>query len=206
MIIAVWATIRTEKLKTGEDKLTMALRLLVFCGLTAIATGTYASSIDLNIHEEAVRLTYATEVGSAVKGLEFEAGLLYHEDNDDVIHVGLQVSGENWSEAGTFDISIGGRFVASEQDPGDALAVGLGGRVRFSPVHRLGLGVYGYYAPEILSFVEATQYVETGAFIDYQLLPQAFVYAGYRHLEFEFDDGPDVTVDASGHLGLKLVF
>ncbi len=173
----------------------------------AVSAGTAtADSFDLNLHDDALRLTYSTGM-NGMRGLSVDGGILYQEDTANLYHVGLSVSGENWSKAGVFDISIGGRAIySSPEHVGDAAAVGLGGRVRFSPAHRVGIGGHLYYAPNILSFADSERYVEMGVRLDYQLLPQAFVYVGWRSVEIRFENHGDVELDESGHVGMKLLF
>jgi hypothetical protein len=177
--------------------------------LGAASTTAVADSIDVNLREKAVRLTYAANVSSG--GLNADFGILYNEDkkqlDDTLYHAGLLVSGENWSETGTFDISLGGRLIYTSPENVDLGALAFGGQLRFSPVHRLGIGGSVFYAPSITSFMDADGYTETGIRIDYQVLPQAFVYLGYRNIEVDIENGPDnVELDEGAHAGFKILF
>lgn len=189
----------------------MMLRRLLVLPLALLGFSAQADSIDFNIHDDALRLIYATGVGQASQGLEMEAGYFYSEEYREDIHtahLGLHVAGENWSQQGTFDINLGGRLLYTETDTpvGDSLNLAVGGRVRFSPVNRFGIGAQVYYAPDILSFADGDSYLETGFSVDYQLLAQGFVYLGYRKIEIDFERADDVEIDDSGHIGMKLLF
>lgn len=169
-----------------------------------------ADSIDINLHEEAIRATYTAQLQST-QGLSAEGGLLYMEDKDTkesetMVHAGLLVSGENWSETGTFDIALGARMVYATPADLDMLAVAFGGRMRFSPVPRLGIGGHFYYAPNITAFMDVEEYTEYGVRLDYQVLPQAFVYVGYRRITADFGVPGEWEIDDSGHVGFKLAF
>jgi len=117
------------------------------------------------------------------------------------------VSGENWSQSGTFDISIGGRLIYAAPKNLDLSALAFGAKLRFSPVHRLGIGGSIFYAPSITSFMDADSYTETTLRLDYQILPQAFVYIGHRKIEVDIDGGgKNVELDEGVHLGFKMLF
>lgn len=170
-----------------------------------------ADSLDLNLNDDAMRLTYEADMSQGMKGLALDAGYYYNDrlnaSDADMVHVGLHVTGDNWSQSGVFNIKVGGRLIYTDLDPFDVMALGLGGEVRFSPVHRLGLGASAYYAPRIASFMDAERYSEYGVKIDYQLLTQAYVYVGYRQINVEVENiSRKVELDDSGHVGLKLVF
>lgn len=178
--------------------------------LSAFATmPVLADSIDINLHDEAIRGTYTMQLQNT-KGLSGEIGLLYAEDNntndsETMLHGGILVSGENWSKSGTFDISLGGRVVYAEPGNLDMFAVAFGGRLRFSPIPRLGIGGHVYIAPDITSFMDSDGYDEIGIRVDYQILPQAFVYLGQREVEVDFGNST-VELDDEVHIGFKMTF
>lgn len=184
----------------------MKSRLLVSLALI-LASGTAAAdSLDINIHNDALRVVYGMGLDSVSRGAELELGHMFNQDDQSVSHVGFVISGENWSDAGVFDIGLGGRAVLVNTDPVDATALALGGRVRFSPVQRLGIGAFVFHAPDIVAN-DADSYTEYGFRLDYQLLPQGFVYVGYRNMELELEDsGPKIELDDEGHVGMRLLF
>lgn len=189
----------------------MRTRLILASALLGSSLAVQADSIDFNVGDKAVRATYAHNVDSSYKGLQVDAGWLYTDDTntreeENMFHLGLGVSGENWSEKGSFDIHIGGRLPFTSIDGEKFLGLALGGSVRFSPIERIGFGGHIYHAPEILSFLDSDQYTEYGVKIDYQLLPQAFVYLGYRDVEFEHDSGADVELNDSAMIGVTMMF
>ena len=188
----------------------MVLRICgALFGLVLVVQPVLADSLDLNIHTDAMRVTYARAIGQAERGLEFDAGLLYAKnpgETDNLVHAGLMVAGQNWSHQGNFDISLGGRVVAADIKAGNVLGMAIGGRVRFSPVNRFGIGGQLFYAPKITSFLDSEEYTEWGVAADYQLLTQAFVYVGYRRVEVKIKDKGTAQIDDNLHLGMKLLF
>ncbi len=179
----------------------------LLCALAA--TPVLADSIDVNLHNDAIRGTYTAQLPST-KGLSGEAGLLYVEDKakngETMLHLGVLVSGENWSQSGTFDIAMGARMVYASPADLDMLALAFGGRVRFSPVPRLGIGGHFYYAPDITSFMDSNEYQEVGVRLDYQVLPQAFVYVGHRRVTADLGFSRDWELDDEVHVGFKMMF
>lgn len=187
----------------------MKLQKMVALGCALGTTSVLADSIDVNLHDKAIRGTYTMQLPNT-KGLSAEAGLLYAEDdngdNETMLHGGLLVSGENWSQSGTFDIALGGRVVYASPGNVDLLALAFGGRVRFSPVPRLGIGGHFYYAPQITSMLDSEEYREVGLRLDYQILPQAFVYVGHRTIEADFGTPGKWELDDDVHIGFKMTF
>ncbi len=174
-----------------------------------------ADSIDINVHDKAIRGTYTAQMEST-QGLSSDYGILYVEgdpgndvpadENESLFHVGLQVSGDNWSKSGTVSIGLGGRIVYAAPRDYDLLAIAFGGTLRFSPVPRLGIGGHAFFSPQITSFGDSEGYQEVGLRLDYQLLPQAFVYVGHRKVEVDFDTPDDWVLDDEVHVGMKLTF
>jgi len=173
--------------------------------LSALSTAAAADSLDINLHDEAMRISFAVSP-PARRGLEMELGHYFNEGDQSITHLGLQVSGENWSKSGVFDIGMGGRIVYVKADPLDEAALAIGARVRFSPVQRVGFGGSIYYAPKIVTFLDGEDYQEFSLSVDYQVLPQAFVYVGYRNIEVDFEDVADVEFDDEVHLGMRIAF
>lgn len=184
-----------------------------FLLLATLSTTAVADSLDLDLRDKAFRGSYSMNV-SGKSGLSTEFGVLTNEDtkqlDDTMYYAGLLVSGENWSKSGTFNISLGGKVVYTSPDTVDLGAIAFGGDIRFSPVHRLGIGGSFYYAPEITSFMDCKKYTETNVRVDYQVLPQAFVYANYRNIEMDIEYAgsttSDVEIDKGLSIGMKLLF
>ena len=121
-------------------------------------------------------------------------------------HLGLLVSGENWSKEGVFGIGLGGRIIYAHADKWDETGIAFGGRVRFSPVQRVGISGAVFYAPDVTTWGDGKNYLESEVNLDYQVLPQAFVYAGYRVIDVDYDKKNDVKLDDRFHVGMKLLF
>jgi hypothetical protein len=183
---------------------------LILLGALFTSGSSFADSLDLNLHSKALQAIYTMDMGNR-SGLSTELGVLYSEDekrlDDYLVHVGLHVSGENWSETGTFDIRLGARLLYTSPGDLELAALAPGAQVRFSPIHRVGLGGHLYYAPSITSFSDADRYREYGLRADYQLLPQAFVYVGYRYIDVKIVDvAGKAKLENNAHVGFKILF
>jgi hypothetical protein len=177
--------------------------------LAVASGGAAADSLDLSLNDKALRGIYAFSPAGK-RGLEVEAGHYYTEhtaENTTVTHAGLQVSGENWSQQGVFDIGLGARAIYARSGSWDETSLAFGGHVRFSPIQRLGITGILFYGPEVTTSGDGNNYLETEAKVDYQLLPQAFVYAGYRVIQVDVDGADDdAKLDDRVHIGMKLMF
>jgi len=162
----------------------------------------FTSSIDLNLSDEAFRLTYASSVS---RKLVSDVGILYLEKpgrfkNDELaLHIGLNAL------AG--DFRVGGRAFFASPGNADALAVGFGGQARLPMSNRLGIGGHFYYAPEVTSWLDAKGYYEYSVRLDVKAGNSVFVYLGYRNVtvkigsrdnKVELND--DVIVGIKGYL------
>lgn len=181
-------------------------RTLVFLFTAIGPLAAHADSLDINVHDEAMRMSYGLAFDRQQSTI-MEAGALFREATDTAYHLGLLTTGGNWSRSGTFDIGVGARLFAIFPDEiGDFTALGLGGRVRYSPVRRVGIGAHIYHAPRIMTFMDGERYNEWGIRLDYQLLPQAYIYLGYRNIELDFEFVEDVEIEDAGHFGMKILF
>ncbi|MBF0219590.1 MAG: hypothetical protein HQL49_08700 [Gammaproteobacteria bacterium] len=184
-----------------KEKITllMALLLLPLYGR--------AELVDIDVHNEALRLNYQSNTLSTMQGLSGEVGLLYHENDKNIFHLGFAVQGENWSNQGVFHIGMGGRLYISNPDNYSLYALGLGGWVRFSPMKRLGIGAQIYHAPDIIASGDADNFTEAAVRIDYQMIPQAFIYIGHRYIESDIKDRRfTLELEDQTHLGFRLLF
>ncbi len=187
----------------------MRIRLLVSAALLTASQAALADSVELDINKDTLRAIYAHRLDVGYQGLEMDLGYLYKEDKgaNDVITASLFVGGDEWTDKGTYTIRMGGRAMLATPDAGDVVAVGLGGKVRYNPPEqRWGVSVEGYYAPKILAFGDGEEALELGGRVDYRVLVQAVVYAGYRHIEVDTTKVHNITLDDEAHIGMQLLF
>lgn len=174
----------------------------------------YADSIDFNLSDDAFSALYSNQLtrtgrNSALVG---QAGILYRKDaygDHDVLvpGIGLLVTGN----AGTPNVhaGVGARLVYINISSRNGMALAPGGRIHYSlPFYnRIGLGGHVYYAPNVVSTNDVDNYLAYGIRVDYEVLRNARVYAGYRQVKADFSGpGGYRDLDTGFHFGLHLFF
>lgn len=174
----------------------------------ALAGSGHAEELDLNLNDDAARLTFAWPIDG--RDIKLDAGWLHHQDKGDVIHAGLHLVGDASSADQPLEGGLGGKFFYVDPDmlDEDAFALALGGFLRYTLPKFNRVNVYGhlYFAPDVLSFGDADKYQEFEARIGYNVLRDADIYLGVRYSNAEFDSGAQVTIDNGLHAGIQLRF
>ncbi|NOR51676.1 MAG: hypothetical protein GQ470_03570 [Gammaproteobacteria bacterium] len=173
--------------------------------LLAVSATSWGRSIELDVHDKALGFNYINNESIIIKGMGVEAGLLLNESTKPLLHVGINVAGVNKSEQGIFDIAIGGRLYSWQESSSSFTAIALGGGVRFSPLVRVGLSAHLYVSPDITAFGDSSGMSDLMVRADYQVIPQAFVYLGFRKIGVSIA-GSTIDLDKNTHIGLKLLF
>ncbi|MCW8982671.1 MAG: YfaZ family outer membrane protein [Gammaproteobacteria bacterium] len=194
----------SDYLRTGFEMMMKRTILSVLILLAASSTA-WGRSVAIDMHNEALGINYVNSESMLIKGMGVEAGLLMRESQKPLIHLGLSVAGKNLSKQGTIDISLGGRLYNYRGDNGSLTAIALGGKVRFSPMTRVGLNAHLYFSPDITTFGDANGLNEFVVSADYQVIPQAFAYIGSRHVTVKYP-GVTSTLDKKLFVGMKLLF
>lgn len=181
--------------------------------LSAIAVPAQAEIFDLSIGDNSFRGSFYGPLSRFVADTngQYDAGVIVRPKREDdlfVAHVGALVTGD--AGARDFNLAAGlgvrGVYIGRDHDSGGALALGGQAEARYPGYERIGLSVYGYYAPEVICFGEFDQYYEIGTGLDYQVLKNASVYVGYRNVKVELETGQDITADNGLHVGMRLSF
>lgn len=173
-----------------------------------------AAELDLTLGNESVRGEYLAPVSAkrADNVATLDMGLLYNEDQgvDRLLgHAGLLIFGDTGAPKANVKAGVGVRVAGFDSDGGiDGLAISLGGAMtgRVPAFNRLGGRVWAWYAPSVSAFSDIDGYLEWGVSIDYQLIRQAFIVAGYRDIEVDLDPVGTADVESSGFFGLRMVF
>jgi hypothetical protein len=163
-------------------------------------------SLDLSINNKSAGLEYdATQMGSELHVL---MGALHHEDDKDLLSLGLNVVDVR-SKASPVKIGIGGKLLAYSAGNEEGAALAIGGFVRYSPAELNGFGLSGhvYYSPSVLSFDNTENITDLGVKLEYKLLPTAAVYLGFRFVEASEENVlKDIEIAKDGHIGLRIHF
>lgn len=183
-------------------------RCLWFIVLLSISPLAVANGIDLNVNNKAARITADFDLSN---NLLVDASWFHHQDKGNVFGAGLHVTGAATGGREPLQAGLGGRLLAIDADIGNrdsGAALPIGGFVNytFPEYNRFSIGGSAYYAPDVLSFGDATTYSELNAWAGYSLLRNGEVYVGVRSIKAEFEVGPRLTLDSGLHVGLRLRF
>ena len=185
--------------------------LLAFCLCLAAASAfaqTTGKALDVNLNNDAVRLTFAWRLGDP-KYLA-EAGWLYNQDEGDVIHGSFHLVDAASSSGSDLQAGLGVRLVHTRTDPsaydGTVLAVGGFARYTLPKANRYNIGGYAYFAPDVTSFGDQTEYYEVGARFGYSVLRDGDIYLGLRRIQAKYDGFGKFTFDSGLHAGFEIRF
>ncbi len=177
-----------------------------------IASGlVQARSLDINLSGESAQLKYATLVGATNYGrTEFGLGFLYHDDKNYLGEVSLLVIDEAGSKSPGLELGVGTKFYYAYMDKPDlsVSAIGLGGQFRYrhASAPRIIYGASVFYAPGIVTFQDGDQLLEADIRLEFEILPTANIYGGYRYIETEIKNRNDVKIDDNFIIGLRFKF
>jgi hypothetical protein len=175
-----------------------------------VMQGALAQDLDINLNSDAVQFQY----GAPVKGTthfnkgELNASALFNSGGDYVLGAGARVSGAAGTGSPGLEIGVGAKVFGGGVDSHGFVALTLNGLVRYSPPPLPRLGIRGdiYYAPDIVTFVDGSGYFQGEVRVEYEVLPESFVYVGYRRLHVDLKGRSSGTVDSRAHIGIQIHF
>jgi hypothetical protein len=182
---------------------TLALFLLTF------STFVLADAVDFNLRNDSVQFQYLASMGTGNLGkTDMHAGLLYVNQKDLLADLGIMVRDDVSKSAPGVSVGAGIKGVTAKANDHSVAAIALGGLVRYSPFsdHRFGIIGQLYFSPHIVTFGDADRYTETGARLEYEIIPQAAAYLGYRKINFGIEAKPDATLDEGAYVGVRIMF
>ncbi len=192
----------------------MSLRSLVTLSLLALSTTALADTVDINLRDSSVQMQYKSSFGHDPLGkTEFHMGVLYAGRSNVMGDIGLLVKDELGNNAPGFSVGVGIKGVLArvkDKSPAasDASALALGAMVRYSPptIRRMGLVGEIYASPNIVTFGDANRFIETNVRLEFEVIPSAVAYLGYRNVQFNLDNKPNATLDEGPFLGVRISF
>lgn len=194
-------------------------RLLVFAVMLG-AVGTLsaqASNVGADFNDHSFNIYGGTALQNffpSVVNAAVEGGFLFDDHNPGdylkFTHVDLVTTGSLGMSGATGAVGVRGFYGNREHFSGEGLAVGGWISYYFPEYNRIGFSGGLWYAPNILTGGNAQHYFQYGLDVDYQLLRQATVYAGYRRVELPISErGWLARADAPSqgfHLGIRIEF
>ncbi len=192
----------------------VSVYLFAFSTLALVSTTALADSVDINLRDTSAQFQYISSLGRDPLGnTKFHAGVLYVNHNNMLGDFGLVVQDELGDNAPGYSVGVGIKGIVAKVNGNgpvnnSASALALGGLVRYSPPSAQRLGIVGeiYWSPNIVTFGDANRYIETNARVEYEVIPQAVAYVGYRRISFGINTGPNETLDQGFNVGVRISF
>ncbi len=187
-------------------KLISALPLAALISLPAMA-----DTLDINLSGDAAKISYIRPLPS--EGLEGGLGLLHHDDDGDILEAELHLVDRPEPGRDALVLGIGGKvpIVSDDARNADGAALAIGGKLRWTLPNYNRAAVAGslYYAPSATSISDLDGYEEYSLRGEFQILEDANIYLGYRHIELGYDGdgfGADREFEDGIYAGFNLDF
>ncbi len=190
----------------------MFIRILTTVLLLIASFGANAARLDVNLNQDSARFTYYSLIGGSTYGrTEMSTGVLYNEDKNYLLELGLQVIDVAGSDSPGLEIGVGPKLYYMHADKPDVsgLSIAIGGIVRYNlpQLQRMVLQGTLYYAPSITSTLDTSNFLEYGARVAYEILPTANIYLGFRRISVDYTKGKGThTLDDGAMLGMDFSF
>lgn len=185
----------------------MTPRIILLAAALLISSVSTAEEINIQLSSDTARFMYITEAfGQDFGRLELETGLLYNENGDNLLNIGMLVRGESVSVP--LIVSMGARAYYADLGAYTVAALAIGGDLLLAPESWGGLGIGGFYftAPSVVSFLDAEKLTEYGVYISFQITPQASVSGGFKHIETSVINVADIEIEDGAYFGLTINF
>lgn len=183
----------------------MKPRIASLAALCLLSTRALAVGVDLNVNDNAVRLTVDVPVPS--NNLVVDGSWLHHQDAGDAVSLAGHLTGS--ALTGTNLVAgVGLRLSWVSRDRGeeeDGTALGIGGFLRYTlpRYDRVAFGGSAYYAPGVLSFSDVDAFYELNTWAGYSIIPDADIYLGWRTMKADFSDDGNSAIDTGFHIGVR---
>jgi len=188
------------------------VRILLTGILFLLSFEVYAAKVDVNLSQSSARFTYYSLVGGSNYGrTEMSTGLMYNDDKNMMLELGIQVIDVAGSKSPGLEIGIGPKLYYFSSDKPDAsgLVIAVGGNFRYKLQQMPRVIFTGgvFYAPSITSTIDADTYLEYGLRAGYELLPSADIYVGVRSIRVDYTKGiGDHKLDDTAMVGMTFSF
>lgn len=177
--------------------------------LSSSAYGANDSNIDIDLSDQVLRLAYEGPFRNTDLNTNFS--YLHHEGGANAISAGVNVTGLSKASSGGQKTGIGAKFVAFDADGFNGGSIALGGYFRhtLATANLISLRADAYYSPSVVSFGDTDKYWEFSFRMEYTIMDNASVFAGWRNMEVDAQVdyySADVELQQGGFLGLSLLF
>ncbi|MBD3671490.1 MAG: hypothetical protein HUJ29_12035 [Gammaproteobacteria bacterium] len=175
-----------------------------------VTTPAWAGSVDASINDSSVNVTLGwVQNNKSPDALQIQLGYLTNLQRNSVISAGVQVIGETGKSDNPLELGVGFKFLGVDSASSGLLyGLALGVELRYYPknINRLALTTQLNYGPNVVVSSPAESMMELGVRAEYQILPQAFAYAGFRTFDIGLSGGGNDLIDNGFHVGVRVLF
>ncbi len=185
-----------------------AVMTVVLCLCAGLASAQTAQrAFDINLNDDVVAADFGWRLG--YRQLHAAVGWLHNQNRGDVAHLAVHLVDAAAGGTTALRAGLGLRLVYANPDESsqDGGAVALGGFARYvlPNADRFHVAGHVYYAPDVVSFGDLTEYYELGARVGYNVIRDADVYLGVRSVKTDYEAG-DLSLDSGLHVGFQFRF
>lgn len=188
----------------------MKLQTSVALILMAVGSTVMAQELDLSMSDDTALLKYASPISYSAHGqTDASFGFMYTEQDDMMVQGGIEMKGEAGSQSPGLKFGMGIRAYGITFDAGDdisSITIGVSATMVPPSLKRLALVAEIYYGPDVTTSGDADRFSDFSVRAEYEILPEAAFYFGYRNVQAEMVGGAEVALDKGGHVGLKMSF
>jgi len=170
-----------------------------------------ADVLDINLNGDAAKISLIRPLPP--EGLEAGGGLLLHKDDGYILDAEMHLVDRPEPGRNALFLGIGGKLplISDDRRNADGAALAVGGKLRWTlpDYNRAAVAGSVYYAPSVISLFDIDSYQEYSLRGEFQILEDANVYLGYRHIELSYDGdkfGADRKFDDGIYAGFNLSF
>lgn len=187
----------------------MKIRLILLFIVCAAPTTSFAQEFRMDVRDNAFGARYGMLLDLSETGQYEVSGTALVGNNDrKALGVGFHAVDNAYTVDTPVFVGLGGRllWVDGGIESGTVLAFGANGRMAIPDMDRFAVTAHAYFAPSITSFGDADSFFEVAMRGEYQVLENAWVYAGYRRTDADFEGTPSIALDSGVHLGMRFTF
>ena len=169
----------------------------------------WAGSLDASINDNSVNAALSwVKNQRSPDAMQIQLGYMHNLQGNRYVSAGLHVIGETGNVKNPIELGVGGKLMGIDSNNvGSLYGLTLGIEIRYYPqnINRLALSGQYYYGPNVVVSNPARSFQDLGIRAEYQILPQAFVYVGYRTVDIALTTGGKDIIDDGLHAGFRIL-
>lgn len=182
---------------------------LVCNSLSSYAVDGYAG-LDLSLSNETANIGVYSLRETTDELTVLGADYFFNQPGDNFIDVFGSISRKGIADNPNLEVGVKGKVFYVNQDRDEATGYGvmLGATARYWLPTEFPVSIAGdfLYGPPIVVFEDAENAVEYEIRGEFQILPSAVAYVGFRNLTVDFDQRNNHELDKNVHIGVNVAF